>query len=58
MKFWHAVSLMNAKRTVRAMNMFKSVFKRDNRWRELFSRLVDAGILSVDKAVLEKLAVP
>jgi uncharacterized Ntn-hydrolase superfamily protein len=58
MKFWHAVSLMNARRTARAVDMFRSVFERDKRWRELVSRLVDAGILSADKAVLDQLLVP
>lgn len=58
MKFWHAVSLMNARRPEQAVTMFKSVFERDNRWRELVPRLVDAGILSADKVVLDQLLVP
>lgn len=58
MKFWHAVSLMNARQSAPAAAMFKSVFERDSRWRELVPRLVDAGILSVDKIVLDELIAP
>lgn len=33
--------------------MFKRVFARDKNWAKLLPRLVDAGLLTVDQAVME-----
>jgi thioredoxin-like negative regulator of GroEL len=55
MKFWHAVSLVNAGRVDAAMPIFTSVFKGDERWRELVPRLMQAGLLEADTAVLGRI---
>ncbi|MCP4409239.1 MAG: DUF1028 domain-containing protein [Gammaproteobacteria bacterium] len=55
MKFWHAISLVNAGRTDAAAPIFAGIFRRDERWRELLPRLVQAGLLDADAAVLERI---
>jgi uncharacterized Ntn-hydrolase superfamily protein len=55
MKFWHAVSLVNAGRTDAAVPMFAGIFRDDERWRELLPRLVEAGLLDADKRVLARI---
>jgi len=55
MKFWHAVSLVNAGRTDAAVPLFAGIFRDDERWRELLPRLVQAGLLDADDAVLVRL---
>lgn len=55
MKFWHAVSLVNAGRTDAAVPIFAGIFRDDERWRELLPRLVQAGLLDADDAVLVRL---
>lgn len=55
MKFWHAVSLVNAGRTDAATPIFAEIFREDERWRELVPRLVQAGLLDADEGVLERI---
>ena len=55
MKFWHAVSLVNAGRTDAAVPIFAGIFRADERWRELVPRLVQAGLLDADEAVLVRI---
>lgn len=55
MKFWHAVSLVNAGRIDAAAPIFAAIFRADERWRELVPRLVQAGLLVADEAVLERI---
>jgi len=55
MKFWHAVSLVNAGRTDAAVLIFAGIFRNDERWRELVPRLVQAGLLDADAAVLARI---
>jgi uncharacterized Ntn-hydrolase superfamily protein len=55
MKFWHAVSLVNAGRTDAAVPIFAGIFRDDERWRELLPRLVQAGLLDADDAALVRL---
>jgi uncharacterized Ntn-hydrolase superfamily protein len=55
MKFWHAVSLVNAGRTDAAVPIFAGIFSDDERWRELLPRLVQAGLLDADDAALVRL---
>jgi uncharacterized Ntn-hydrolase superfamily protein len=52
MKFWHAVSLVNAGRAGAAEPLFAGIFTADTRWRELLPRLVQAGLLDADAALL------
>ncbi|MCX7984931.1 MAG: DUF1028 domain-containing protein [Bacteroidetes bacterium] len=59
MKYWHAVALANSGAIDRALPLFSDVFQKDARWRELTSRLVPVGLLTVDGDQLMKiLALP
>jgi uncharacterized Ntn-hydrolase superfamily protein len=58
MKFWHAVSLVNAGRVDESLPVFRAIFSQDTRWRELVFRLNDAGLLEADRQVLDRLAGP
>ncbi len=58
MKFWHAVSLVNAGRVDASLPIFEAIFSRDAHWRELLLRLADAGLLDADQAVLDRVAGP
>ncbi len=53
--FWHAVSLVSAGRLDEALPIFKQVFAREPVWAELVPRLVTAGLLPDDEAVLAKI---
>lgn len=55
MKFWHAVSLVNAGRIDAAVLIFAVIFRDDERWRELVPRLVQAGLLDADETVLGRI---
>ena len=55
MKFWRAVTLVNAGRTDAAVPIFSGIFSDDERWRELVPRLVQAGLLDADEAVLGRI---
>ena len=52
MRFWHAVSLANVGRVDAARAMLARLHEIDPAWRTLLPRLVDAGLLAVDPAVL------
>jgi uncharacterized Ntn-hydrolase superfamily protein len=51
MKFWYAVSLLNAGRTEAAMPVLDRITGIEPAWRELLQRLVAAQLLEVDEAV-------
>lgn len=55
MKFWHAVSLANAGRVEESLPLFAATFRGDANWRELVPRLVAAGLLGVDRNVVERI---
>lgn len=55
MPFWEAVSLANAGKLDDALPIFKEVFAREPIWTELIPRLVRAGLLPNDPAVVEKI---
>lgn len=55
MKFWHAVSLVNAQRVDAALPVFDTVFRAESGWRELVPRLVEARLLNADTATLERI---
>jgi uncharacterized Ntn-hydrolase superfamily protein len=56
MKFWHAVSLVNAGRVDAAIPVIADVFRKDERWRELLPRLAQAGLLDANETVLGRLS--
>jgi len=55
MPFWHAVTLCGSNRVDEALPIFRGVFRREPVWLELLPRLVDAGLLPADPAVLESI---
>jgi len=55
MKFWHAVSLLNAGRTEAAMPLLEEIISVEPGWQELLRRLVAAQLLTVDEQVLARL---
>lgn len=55
MKYWHAVTLANQGEIDEALELFKTVFSKDNNWKILTSRLVKPGLLTVSKSDLEKI---
>ena len=55
MKFWHAVSLVNAGRVTDSLPLFGTIFRQDGRWRELVPRLVEAGLLTADAASMARI---
>jgi len=56
MKFWRAVSLVNAARIDAAVPIFAGIFSADESWRELVPRLVRAGLLDADEAVVDRIS--
>jgi len=55
MKFWHAVSLVNAKRVDESLSIFKNIFSKDNNWRKLVPRLSAAKILPEEKEIIDRI---
>jgi uncharacterized Ntn-hydrolase superfamily protein len=51
--FWYAVTLVSASRVEAALPLFKEVFTKDSRWRDLISRLVQAEFLPNDAQVID-----
>lgn len=50
MKFWHAVTLVNNKKTDEALPLFKSVFEKEKNWALLIPRLRKVDQLKCDDA--------
>lgn len=55
MKFWHAVALVNIGKLDESLPLFKEIFKKDNNWKILTPRLIDNGMLKVNKEQLSKI---
>lgn len=53
--FWHAATLAAAGRVDEALPIFKRVFAAESRWIELVPRLVPAGLLPDDPALIERI---
>jgi uncharacterized Ntn-hydrolase superfamily protein len=53
--FWRGVSLVNVGRDDEGVPILKSVVERDANWKELLKRLPATGLLTVDRARLEKI---
>lgn len=51
--FWSAVTLASSGRLDEALPIFKSVFSKDNRWRQLMPRLVKSQLLPDDPQMME-----
>jgi len=55
MKFWHAVSLVNAERVDDSLPIFKEIFTKDPNWAILVPRLPGVDILPKDDAIINKI---
>ena len=55
MKFWHAVSLVNAGRVEAAVPLFETVFRQDRDWQTLLPRLAEEELVKVDAATLSRI---
>ncbi|NIR51244.1 DUF1028 domain-containing protein [candidate division KSB1 bacterium] len=55
MKFWHAVSLVNAGRTEESLSLFKEIFAKDENWVTLVQRLPKVDILPKDESIIKKI---
>ena len=55
MKFWHAVSLVNAERVDDSLPIFKEIFTKDPNWAILVPRLPGVDILPKDDAIIDKI---
>ncbi len=54
-RYWQAITMAIAGKMDEALPIFREVFAQEPRWRELTPRLVDAGILPNDPALLQKI---
>lgn len=55
MKFWHAVSLVNADRVDESLPLFREIFAKDPNWAILVPRLPNVDLLPKDEAVIDKI---
>ena len=55
MKFWHAVSLVNAERVDDSLPIFKEIFTKDPNWAILVPRLRGVDLLPQDDAIINKI---
>jgi uncharacterized Ntn-hydrolase superfamily protein len=55
MKYWRAVHLANLGRVEEALPVFAEIFAKGQNWKELTSRLVKNGLLSVDPITLNRI---
>ena len=55
MIYWHAVALVNMKRTDEALPLFAKAFQMQTGWRELTPRLGKAGLLPDDSALIARI---
>ena len=55
MKFWHAVSLVNAGRVEDSLPLFKEIFAADRNWAILLPRLPKVDLLDADAETLERI---
>lgn len=55
MKFWHAVSLVNAGRVDDSLPIFKKIFSKEINWRTLVPRLSAVKILPDNKKIIDRI---
>ncbi|HDL03890.1 MAG TPA: DUF1028 domain-containing protein [candidate division Zixibacteria bacterium] len=53
--FWYAATLVSVGEIENSLPIFKDVFERDESWRTLVPRLVDAGLLEDDKELISRI---
>jgi len=53
MQYWYAINLLNNKEFIKAHSILESIFKQDDNWRALTSRLVKSKLLMISKSELE-----
>ncbi|WP_338358232.1 DUF1028 domain-containing protein [Yeosuana marina] len=53
MKYWYAINLLNNKEFEKAHPILKDIFKQDNNWKILTSRIVKNKLLIISKEELE-----
>lgn len=53
--FWHAVTLVSVDRAEEALPLFRRAFEMREEWRTLVPRLVEAGLLPDDEALIERI---
>lgn len=54
-RFWHAVSLVNAGRLEESIPLFRQIFQKGENWRTLVRRIYNADILKVDEATVGRI---
>jgi len=54
-RFWHAVSLVNAGRVEEAVPLFKKIFERNRNWAKLLPRLSKVDILRADESLIQRI---
>lgn len=54
-RFWHAVSLVNAGRIEDAVLIFKKIFESNQNWAELVPRLSKVDMLSADESLVKRI---
>lgn len=54
-QFWQAATLVSVGEVERALPIFKEIFAKDAKWRELIPRLVKAELLPDDSAMIEQI---
>ncbi len=54
-RFWHAVSLVNAGRIEDAVPIFKKVFEGNENWAKLVPRLSKVDMLSADESLIKRI---
>jgi uncharacterized Ntn-hydrolase superfamily protein len=55
MVFWHAVTLVNAKKIEDSLPLFKRVFAADRNWAVLIPRLPKSNLLPDDQKIIERI---
>lgn len=55
MRYWKAVALANSGRMEEALPVFKAIFKEDDNWRIMTTRLPASGLLNVSKEELNQI---
>lgn len=55
MRYWKAIALANSGRVKEALPIFKAIFREDENWRTMTTRLPDSGLLNISKEDLNRI---
>ncbi len=55
MQYWKAIALANSGRIDEALPIFRKIFKQDDNWREMTTRLPASGLLNISKEDLNRI---